>query len=143
MGYLYMNSDEKGRNLKCKCCVMFQDKIKVLPKFSDIVIRRSTNYCKSVLKDHGRSKKVDVKHFHMVAYDKYLSTKIGEVKSQSKKFSGDCKQTEHVVSSFGNMTQQTFFEQKIESETTYFAVKNEIPISTWKNIVRLEQKYDV
>lgn len=138
MGYLYMNSDEKGRNLKCKCCVMFQDKIKVLPKFSDIFIRRSTNYCKSVVEDHARSKKVDLKHFHMVAYNKYLSTKIDEVKSQSKKFCGDYKQAELIVSSFGNMTQQTFFEQKIEFETTYFAVKNEIPISTWKNIVRLE-----
>ena len=112
---------------------MFQDQIKGSPNFSDIFIHGSTNYRKSAVEDHARSKKDDPKHPHTVAYNKYLSSKNVELKSRSKTLAETAnKQNTDFVSSFRNMSEQKFLKLKIKFETTYFAVKNELPISALK-----------
>ena len=123
---------------------MFQDKIKDLPNFSDIFIHGSTNYRKSAVDDLARSKKGDPKHPHTVAYNKYLSIRDVELKSRSKTLAETAnKQNTDFLSSFGNMSEQTLLKLRIKFETTYFTVKNKLPISACKNILRLEEKHVV
>ena len=69
---LYDVVDGKARNLKCKFCIMFEDKIKDLPNFSNIFVKGSQNYKKCVVESHVKNKTNDPRHPHTVAYNLYL-----------------------------------------------------------------------
>ena len=82
----------------------FKTRLKICPTFQ-IFIQGSTNYHKSAVDDHARSKKSDPKHPHTVAYKKYLSIKNVELKSRSKTLAETVnKQNTDAVSSFGNVS---------------------------------------
>ena len=121
----------------------FKTRLKICPTFQ-IFIQGSTNYHKSAVDDHARSKKSDPKHPHTVAYKKYLSIKNVELKFRSKTLAETAnKQNTDAVSSFGNISKQTLSKLKIKFETTYFAVTNELPISACKNILRIKEMHVV
>ena len=68
--WLLFDSDANGkaRNLRCKFCIQFEDKICDLPNFSDIFIHGSRNYKKYRVEDHAKNKNKDPKHPRIVAY---------------------------------------------------------------------------
>ena len=89
-----------------------------------------------------KKEKGDPKHPHTVSFNEHLSTKNVKLKCRSKTLAETAnKQNTDVVSSFGNTSEQTFSKMKINFEATSFATKNELPISTCKNILRLEEKH--
>ena len=119
--------------------MMFQDKIKGLFNFSDI--RGSTSYVNLLQRIMQEVKRV----IGNIPTQLFI-TNIYQKKSKIpiKKSCRDAnKQNTDVVSSFGNMSEQTFLKLNIKFETTYFAVRNELSISAPTNILRLEVKRDV
>lgn len=67
-----VDASGNARSLRCKFCIMFEDKIKGLPNYSDIYIKGSTNYRVSAIKIHAKNSNGDPQHPHTVAYGKFL-----------------------------------------------------------------------
>jgi hypothetical protein len=125
----------KARNLRCKFCIVFEDKTKGLPNYSDIYIKGSTNYRVSAVKDHAKNSNGDPQHPHTMAYNNFLIN-----------FQSCDKANTDVVSKLQNhnkMDPSTLTKTKTNFETAYFVVKQELPISKCKNILKLESKHGV
>ncbi len=137
----------KARNLRCKFCMMFEDKIKGLPNYSDIYIKGSTNYRVSAVKDHAKNSNGDPQHPHTVAYGNFLKASGIEIEQRGNKIAKSCdKANTDVVSKLKNqskMDPSTLTKTKTKFKTAYFVVKQELPISKCKNILKLESKHGV
>ena len=137
----------KARNLRCKFCIMFEDKIKGLPNYSDIYIKGSTNYRVSAVKDHAKNSNGDPQHPHTVAYSNFLKANGIEIEQRANKIAKSCnKVNTDVVSTLQNhnkMDPSTLTKIKTKFETANFVVKQELPISKCKSILKLESKHGV
>lgn len=126
---------------------MFEDKIKGLPNYSDIYIKGSTNYRVSAVKDHTNNSNGDPQHPHTVAYGNFLKANGIEIEQRADKIAKSCdKVNTDVVSKLKNhnkMDPSTLTKTKTKFETAYFVVKQELPISKCKNILKLESKHGV
>ena len=134
------DSQGKARNLKCKFCVMFSEKIRDLPNFSDIFIKGSQNYKKSAVEDHAKNKSGNPKHPHTLAYKLYLDSQdVGLDEKANTLSSGSA----NIVSSFKNLPPEDLERIRKKFETTYFSIKKELPLSVIKHILELESKHGV
>ena len=137
----------KARNLRCKFCIMFEDKIKDLPNYSDIFIKGSTNYRVSAVKDHAKNSNGDPQHPHTVAYGNFLKANGIEIEERANKIAKSYDKANTAIVSrlqiHNKMDPSTLTKTKTKFETTYFVVKQELPISKCKNILKLESKHGV
>ena len=105
--------------------MMFEDKIKGLPNYSDIYIKGSKNYRVSDVKDHAKNSNGDPQHPHTVAYGNFLKASGIEIEQRGNKIAKSCdKANTDVVSKLKNqskMDPSTLTKTKFE--TAYFVVK--------------------
>ena len=134
------DSQGKARNLKCKFCIMFKEKICNLPNFSDIFIKGSQNYKKTAVEDHAKNKSSNPKHPHTLAYKLYLDSQEVALDERASSLSSGAA---NIVSCFKNLPPEDLERTKRKFETAYFSIKNELKISVIKNILKLETKHGV
>ena len=140
--WLQFDRDAKGkaRNLRWKFCIQFNPKISSLPNFTDIFIKGSQNYKKSAVVDHAKNKNNEPLHPHTVAYKLFLETSKMSLATKSKFLASSGGQfgNTDIISSLKKIPPETLERLKKKFQTTYFTIKNELPIiSACKNILKL------
>ena len=118
-----VDAEGKARNLRCKFYSMFVDKIRDLPNFSDMFVKGSQNYKKSVVEGHGKNKNNDPRHPHTVAYNMYLQSGQVDLQKRSELLSKSGGHTnESIVSSLKKIPPEDLEKLKKKFQTVYFTV---------------------
>ena len=144
--WLLFDSDANGkvRNLRCKFCIQFEDKICDLPNFSDILIHGFRNYKKPVVEDNAKNKNTGPMHPRIFAYKLYLEASNKSIEKRSQILvTSDGQVNIDVVSSLKKVPPEVYERLKEKFQTTYFTIKNEFPIAACKTILKLEQLHGV
>ena len=110
-----------------------------------IFLSGSQNYKKSAVVDHAKNKNNEPLHPHTVAYKLFLETSKMSLETKSKLLatSGGQFGNTDVISSLKKIPPETLERLKKKFQTTYFTIKNEVPISACKNILKLESLHGV
>ena len=108
-------------------------------------IKGAQNYKRSAIVDHAKNKNNKPLLPHTVAFKLFLETSKMSLETKSKLLatSGGKSGNTDVISSLKKISPETLEGLKKKFQTTYFTIKNELPISACKNILKLESLHGV
>ena len=132
-----IDKDRKVKDMKCKFCITYENNIKNLSNFTNIFIIGSTNYKKSAVEDHATKSK-----HHLKAYNLYLKSK-GVSVDMSKALPSAVPKNTDIMSGIAQMDQKDLERTRKKFEVAYFIAKHQLPIVTYTDFLKLEQKHGV
>ena len=110
-------------------------------------LKTKSRTCPITVKDHAKNSNGDPQHPHTVAYGNFLKANGIEIEERANKIAKSCDKANTAIVSrlqiHNKMDPSTLTKTKTKFETTYFVVKQELPISKCKNILKLESKHGV
>lgn len=133
------NLDGTVKSFKCKVCTQFVKDIEGLPNFSDLFIKGSTNFKKSAVVDHATKSK-----HHLKALNLYLKGKGASASEISRCVSTSvAPHNKDIVAGLETMEKTDFERTKKKFEVAYFVAKHNMPLSSYADILDLEEKHKV
>ena len=140
--WLVINADKAGHvvSLNCSVCKIHADKLRGMKNFSNAwAFSGSTNLRLSNAEDHARGEP------HKRALDLHLKGEKGQSameRAESMRASNQVGQ-QLITSGIANMQASDLAKTKIKFDVAYFIAKEELPLSKFPELLKLEEKHGV
>ena len=118
--WLTYSIDKSGKvqDMKCTVCAKYEEQIKDMPNFSNVLIKGSKNYQKSVIEEH-----VSKSGLHLKATSLHLKSEGVPLNERAKSLSSVHFANTDIVSGISTMGKNYLARAKCKSEVAYFVAK--------------------
>lgn len=140
--WLVINEDNAGHvvSLNCTVCKTYADKLRRMKNFSAAwAFSGSTNLRLSNAEDHARGEP------HERALDLHLKEEKSQSATERAKAMGSLNTSgqQLITSGIANMQASDHAKTKTKFEIAYFIAKEELPLSKYPQLLKLEEKHGV
>ena len=133
-----IDKNDKVQDMKCTVCAKYEEHIKDMPNFSNVLIKSSKNYGKSVIEKHANKSGPHLKA--MSIHFKYKGIPLNE---RANSLSSVHFANTDIVSGNSMMDKNDLARTKHKFEVAYFVAKQQLPMTRYEEFLKLKRMHGI